>query len=308
MQFLDEHFLLNTETARQSLYHEYASQLPIIDYHCHLSPDLIASDHCFNNLTEAWLTGDHYKWRAMRANGVSEDYCTGGKPDAEKFACWGATVPYTLRNPLYHWTHLELQRYFGIGEVLNPASAGRIYETCSAALRTPAYSVRSLLDRMKVEVVCTTDDPTDSLEAHRLIRDSGIGTRVLPAFRPDKALSVDNPTAFNQYLSRLEKASGKDIVGYRDLLDALKDRHDFFAENGCSLSDHGLEELYADDFKDAAVNSPSLTNCVRESSRTRPDADSSNRRCCCNWPSGTGKKGGYSSSTWGRSETTIRAN
>jgi glucuronate isomerase len=253
MQFLDDDFLLNTETARQ-LYHECARLLPIIDYHCHLSPGLIASDHRFENLTQAWLAGDHYKWRAMRANGVAEAYCTGDKPDAEKFARWAETVPYTLRNPLYHWTHLELQRYFGVREVLNPGSAAGIYASCSAQLETPGFSVRSLLTKMNVEVVCTTDDPADSLEEHRAIKASGFSTRVLPAFRPDNALLVDNPAAFNQYLSRLEKASGLSITTYQDLLDALKNRHDFFAENGCSVSDHGLEELYADEFTGASVS------------------------------------------------------
>lgn len=253
MQFLDDDFLLNTKTARQ-LYHECARSLPIIDYHCHLSPGLIAADHRFENLTQAWLAGDHYKWRAMRANGVGEAYCTGDKPDAEKFARWAETVPYTLRNPLYHWTHLELQRYFGVHDVLDPRSAAGIYEACSAQLQTPDFSVRSLLTRMNVEVVCTTDDPADSLEEHRAIKASGFSTRVLPAFRPDNALLVDNPAAFNQYLFRLEKASGLSITTYQDLLDALKNRHDFFAENGCSVSDHGLEQLYADEFTGASVS------------------------------------------------------
>ncbi|TDW99199.1 glucuronate isomerase [Dinghuibacter silviterrae] len=252
MQFLDDDFLLNTKTARQ-LYHEYASALPIIDYHCHLSPALIASDHRFANLTEAWLAGDHYKWRAMRANGVSEDFCTGDRPDAEKFARWAETVPYTLRNPLYHWTHLELQRYFGVREVLNPSSAARIYEACTGLLQTPEFSVRSLLTRMKVEVVCTTDDPADTLSDHKALAASGFTTRVLPAFRPDNALLVDNPPAFNQYLSRLEKAANISITTYGDLLDALKHRHDFFAVNGCTVSDHGLEEMYADHFDPSTV-------------------------------------------------------
>jgi glucuronate isomerase len=252
MQFLDEDFLLNTKTARQ-LYHEYASALPIIDYHCHLSPALIASDHRFANLTEAWLAGDHYKWRAMRANGVPEAFCTGAAPDSEKFARWAETVPYTLRNPLYHWTHLELQRYFGVHDILQPSSAARIYETCTGYLQTPEFSVRSLLTRMKVEVVCTTDDPADTLADHKTLAASGFSTKVLPAFRPDNALLVDNPPAFNQYLARLEKAAGISITAYGDLLDALKNRHDFFAANGCTISDHGLEEMYTDDFSPATV-------------------------------------------------------
>jgi glucuronate isomerase len=247
MPFLDEHFLLKTETAKH-LYHEYAKGLPIIDYHCHLSPALIASNHRFENLTEAWLSGDHYKWRAMRANGIPEAYCTGDKPDREKFREWAATVPYTLRNPLYHWTHLELQRYFGIQEVLNPQSADRIYDTCSEKLNTPEYSTRSLIRKMNVETICTTDDPADTLEHHRAIRESGLEADILPAFRPDNALLIDVPPVYNQYLSRLEAASGVSITSYSDLLRALKDRHDFFAANGCSLSDHGLEQVYAEDF------------------------------------------------------------
>jgi glucuronate isomerase len=253
MQFLDEHFLLNTETARY-LYHEFAENLPIIDYHCHLSPALIAEDHRFANLTQAWLAGDHYKWRAMRANGVPEEYCTGGKPDEEKFARWADTVPYTLRNPLYHWTHLELQRYFGVREVLNPGNAARIYADCSRELQTPAYSVRGLLTKMKVEIVCTTDDPADTLEHHLRIRESGFGTRILPAFRPDNALLVDVPETYGRYLDRLESVAGRSISTYQDLLDALKARHDFFATVGCSVSDHGLEELYTEDFTETSVS------------------------------------------------------
>ena len=247
MPFLDEHFLLNTETAKH-LYHEFAKGLPIIDYHCHLSPALIAENHRFENLTQAWLSGDHYKWRAMRANGIPDAYCTGDKPDREKFREWANTVPYTLRNPLYHWTHLELQRYFGITEVLNPQSADRIYDVCSEKLRSPEFSTRSLLRKMNVEVVCTTDDPADTLEHHRAIRESSLEAAILPAFRPDNALLIDAPQVYNQYLSKLEAASGVSITSYSDLLRALKDRHDFFSENGCSLSDHGLEQVYAEDF------------------------------------------------------------
>lgn len=247
MPFLDENFLLNTETAKL-LYHEYAKGLPIIDYHCHLPPALIASNHRFENLTQAWLAGDHYKWRAMRANGVPEAYCTGDKTDPEKFRMWAETVPYTLRNPLYHWTHLELQRYFGITDVLNPQSADRIYDTCSAMLNTPEFSTHGLLRKMNVETVCTTDDPVDSLEHHRTIAESGLGVSILPAFRPDNAMAVENPAVYNQYLSRLESASGLSIASYNDLLCALRNRHDFFSENGCTLSDHGLEQIYAEDF------------------------------------------------------------
>ncbi len=247
MQFLDEQFLLNTKTAGR-LYHEYAETQPIIDYHCHLSPALIAADHQFTNLTQAWLDGDHYKWRAMRANGVPEAYCTGAQPDLEKFKQWAYTVPYTLRNPLYHWTHLELQRYFGIMDLLSPASASMIYSRSSEMLASPEYSVRGLLRKMKVEVICTTDDPADDLQHHKAIRESGFEVRILPAFRPDNALLVDKPKAYAAYLSKLEAASNVSIGTYTDLLDALKSRHDFFAGSGCTVSDHGLEEMYASDF------------------------------------------------------------
>ncbi|HEU4554829.1 MAG TPA: glucuronate isomerase [Chitinophaga sp.] len=246
-KFLDEHFLLNTATA-QRLYHEYAKEMPVIDYHCHLPPAQIAGDIQFENLTQAWLYGDHYKWRAMRTNGVHESYCTGNKPDWEKFEQWAATVPYTLRNPLYHWTHLELQRYFDISDILNPSSAARIYGECTEKLQSPDYSVRNLLRKMKVALVCTTDDPVDTLEYHRQLKQEGFEIPILPAFRPDAAMNVDDPVKYNQYLEKLEQASGVSISTYQDLLEALRNRHDFFASMGCSVSDHGIEEIYADDF------------------------------------------------------------
>lgn len=251
-KFLDENFLLNTKTAQQ-LYHGFAKQMPIIDYHCHLPPDQIAEDRQFENLTQIWLYGDHYKWRAMRTNGVHESYCTGDKPDFEKFQKWAETVPYTLRNPLYHWTHLELQRYFDVHEILNADSAERIYNECSGKLQTPEYSVRNILRKMKVKVVCTTDDPIDSLEHHQKIKDDEFGIRILPAYRPDKAMNVDDATSFNTYLSKLEAVSNTSIASYNDYLDALKSRHDFFATMGCSVSDHGLEQIYAEDYTDAEI-------------------------------------------------------
>ena len=251
-KFLDENFLLENKTA-QELYHAYAKDMPIIDYHCHLPPDQIAADINFENLTQVWLYGDHYKWRAMRTNGVDESYCTGHKPDAEKFQKWAETVPYTLRNPLYHWTHLELQRYFDVYELLNGDSAQRIYEECSAKLQTPAYSVRNLLRKMNVKVVCTTDDPTDSLEHHQKLKDDGFGIRILPAYRPDKAMSVDDAAAFNNYLSKLEAVSNISIASYSDYLSALKNRHDFFASMDCSVSDHGLEQIYAEEYTQAEI-------------------------------------------------------
>ena len=253
-KFLDENFLLNTKTA-QELYHGYAKDMPIIDYHCHLPPDQIAEDKQFENLTQVWLYGDHYKWRAMRTNGIDESYCTGNQPDFEKFKKWAETVPYTLRNPLYHWTHLELQRYFGVNELLDGKSAGRIYEECSAKLRTTEYSVRNLLRKMNVKVVCTTDDPVDNLEFHQKIKDDELEIRILPAYRPDKAMNVDSAPVFNNYLSKLEAASNTNIAGFKDFLDALKSRHDFFATMQCSVSDHGLEQVYAEDYTDAEIES-----------------------------------------------------
>src|SRR4051812_38577025 len=225
-RFLDENFLLQSKTA-QALYHDYAREMPIIDYHCHLPPDQIANDIRFDNLTQVWLYGDHYKWRAMRTNGVPESYCTGNKPDVEKFRKWAETVPYTLRNPLYHWTHLELKRYFGISELLHSESAQRIYDTCSGLLRTKDFSVRNLLRKMNVKVVCTTDDPVDNLGHHLRLKEEGFEISVLPAFRPDKAMNVADAAAFNAYLSRLESASNTSIVSWSDYTDALKSRHDY---------------------------------------------------------------------------------
>src|SRR5882724_4540972 len=245
--FLDENFLLAGTTA-QRLFHEFAKDMPVIDYHCHLPPDQIAQDLVFGNISQAWLYGDHYKWRAMRAGGADESYCTGGRSDYEKFEKWAEIVPYTLRNPLYHWTHLELQRYFGIKELLSPLSAAGIYARCNEKLGAPEYSVRGLLLRMKVETVCTTDDPVDSLSFHREIGKSDIGIRVLPAFRPDKAMNAEDPIAFNEYAGRLEAAADISIGNFDQYLQALRKRHDFFAEMGCTVSDHGLDQLYAEEY------------------------------------------------------------
>jgi len=258
-QFLDENFLLSNKTSQQ-LYHEFAKDMPVIDYHNHLSPSQIAVDHQFKNLTQAWLYGDHYKWRAMRANGADESYCTGDRPDDEKFEKWAETVPYTLRNPLYHWTHLELQRYFDVFEILNKKSAKQIYDECSAKLQTPEFSVRNLLRKMNVKLVCTTDDPADSLEFHRLLK-TDFEIPVLPAFRPDNAINADDPAAFNNYLQRLESSANISISSYQNYLDALKARHDFFAQNGCSVSDHGLEAIYAEDYSDIEIEA--IFNTIR---------------------------------------------
>ena len=252
--FLDENFLLETKTA-QTLYHEYAKSMPIIDYHCHLPQQQIAEDKNFENITQVWLNGDHYKWRAMRANGIAEKYCTGNATDEEKFMQWAATVPYTLRNPLYHWTHLELQRYFDVHEILNPQSAKAIYDECSAKLRTKEYSVKNLLRKMNVATVCTTDDPVDDLLFHKQLKDDGFEIPVLPAFRPDKAMAVEDVQAFNDYVKKVEAAADISVSSFNDYLSALKSRHDFFAAMGSRVSDHGLEEIYAEDYTDAEINS-----------------------------------------------------
>jgi glucuronate isomerase len=248
--FLSEDFLLQTETARR-LYHDFAEGMPIFDYHCHLPVSEIAEDKTFENLTQIWLKGDHYKWRAMRAAGVEERLITGHAPDEEKFKAWAATVPQTLRNPLYHWTHLELKRYFGIsGKLLNPETAREIYARCSEMLQTKEFSARGILKRMNVRVVCTTDDPIDSLEYHRRIReDRTFSIKVLPAFRPDKALFIESPKAFNQWVGQLEAAAGVHVTDLDSFFEAIRRRHDVFHEAGCRLSDHGIECPYAEDFK-----------------------------------------------------------
>jgi glucuronate isomerase len=246
-KFLDKDFLLESETAR-NLYHDVAAGMPIIDFHCHLDPRLIAEDVKFENLTQVWLAGDHYKWRAMRANGVEERYCTGDATDQEKFMKWAATVPDTLRNPLYHWTHLELQRYFDIQELLNPESALKIYQKAGEMLQSEDYSVRKLIRKMNVEVICTTDDPVDSLEHHQKIMEDGFETKVLPAWRPDKSMAVEDAVSYNLYLDTLEGASDCSISTFMDLLTALQNRHDYFHQMGCRISDHGLEGFISEDF------------------------------------------------------------
>ncbi|MBK6949722.1 MAG: glucuronate isomerase [Haliscomenobacter sp.] len=250
--FLDEHFLLNTESARR-LYHEYAKDMPIIDYHCHLPPDEIAADKRFSNLTQVWLNGDHYKWRAMRTNGVNERFITGDAGDYEKFEQWANTVPFTLRNPLYHWTHLELRRYFGIQEILSPATAQTVYQEASTLLNSPEYSVRNLLRKMNVATVCTTDDPVDSLEYHQNIKADGFEIPILPAFRPDKAILIEKPS-WPAYIRQLAEAAGMEIATFQDLLDALQNRIAFFHDMGSRLSDHGLEQIYAAPFTEVGTD------------------------------------------------------
>lgn len=253
-KFLDENFLLETETAK-ILYHDYAKDMPIIDYHNHLPPDEIAYDINYENLTRVWLNGDHYKWRAMRANGVEESYITGDKTDKEKFNKWAETVPYTMRNPLYHWTHLELRRYFDIIDILNFSTAGKIYNQASEMLKSKDFTVKKLLKKMKVQLVCTTDDPIDDLQYHQKIRSEDQSLIVLPTFRPDKAMEVTNPISFNDYLTKLESASNFSISTYNDYLNALKIRHNYFSSKGCCLSDHGLEEIYTEEYTESEINS-----------------------------------------------------
>ncbi len=252
--FMDENFLLQTETA-QKLYHEHAAKMPIIDYHCHLIPKMVADDHKFKSITEIWLGGDHYKWRAMRSNGVEERFCTGADTtDWEKFQKWAETVPYTFRNPLYHWTHLELKTAFGIDKLLNPETAREIFDECNdKLLNDPSMTARGLMRRYNVETVCTTDDPVDTLEYHKQVKDSGFEIKMLPTWRPDKAMAVENPAEFRAYVEKLAEVSGVNICKFNDMIDALRKRHEFFEEMGCRLSDHGIEEFYAEDYTDAEI-------------------------------------------------------
>ncbi len=245
MTFLDQDFLLRTVTARR-LFHDHAKDQPIIDYHNHLPPREIAENRRFNNLTEIWLEGDHYKWRALRANGIEERLVTGNAPPYEKFLAWARTAPHTLRNPLYHWTHLELQRYFGIDALLDERTAPDIWEKANALLQTDAFTTQGILRKFKVAALCTTDDPTDDLSYHKAIRDSDCATKVYPAFRPDKALAIHNPGEFNAWVDRLGIAANRDISSLADLLEALESRHAFFHSMGCRLSDHGLPHCYSD--------------------------------------------------------------
>lgn len=240
--FINRDFLLTSDWARR-LYHEHAEKLPIIDYHCHLSPQMIADDHRFATITELWLAGDHYKWRAMRANGVDERYITGDAPDREKFRKWAETVSATMRSPLYHWTALELKTAFGIDTILSSETADQIYDRCNELLAQPGMSARGLMRHYNVEAVCTTDDPVDTLEHHRLLADSGFEIKVLPTWRPDKAMAGAEPKVYNEYIDRLSSAAGIEINDYQSLLKALRLRHDFFAEQGCKVADHGLSKV-----------------------------------------------------------------
>mgnify|MGYP000639841359 CR=1 FL=1 len=246
MQFIHDDFLLHTKTARR-LYHKYAEPQPILDYHCHLPPADVATNRRFANLFELWLEGDHYKWRAMRANGVPERLVTGDADPYEKFLAWARTVPQTLRNPLYHWTHLELKRGFGLSALLNEKTAPKIWEQANQKLATPAFSARGFLEKFKVVAVCTTDDPADDLAAHQAIAKAGLNCKVYPTFRPDKAMLVHRPDLFLPWLNKLEQAANLEVRSLADFEAALRRRHDFFHSLGGRLSDHGLERCY-DDF------------------------------------------------------------
>jgi glucuronate isomerase len=252
-EFLSDDFLLQSNTAK-ILFHDYAKDMPVIDYHNHLSPQEIAGDRIFENLTKIWLEGDHYKWRAMRTNGVNEKYITGESSDEEKFQKWAETVPYTVRNPLYHWTHMELKNPFGVNKILNTESAKGIYDECSALLRTKEFSVKNLLRKRKVEVVCTTDDPLDSLNFHESIAASADSPRMFPAFRPDKAMEIENIEKFKSWVNKLGDLSGRAIHDFTSFLEGIKTRHDFFHSRGCRISDHGLETIYAEDFTDKEID------------------------------------------------------
>jgi glucuronate isomerase len=250
--FITDNFLLHSEASR-TLYHDYAKHQPIFDYHCHLSPKDIAEDRQFENITQIWLDGDHYKYRAMRANGIDEKFITGDASDYEKFSKWAETVPFTLRNPLYHWTHLELKNYFGITSLLDKDSAEAIYLQCNDLLKKPEYSVKNLLRKMNVKVVGTTDDPTDDLRYHKQLREQNFEIAVLPSFRPDKATEIEKGLAFVDWIQKLEKTIGHSISDFRTLIQALQERHDFFHEMGCRISDHGHTNFYGEDYTDSEV-------------------------------------------------------
>ncbi|WP_057935891.1 glucuronate isomerase [Algoriphagus resistens] len=253
--FLSDDFLLQNDFAK-ILYHQYAKDLPIIDYHNHLPPAEINANKKFENISKIWLAGDHYKWRAMRTYGIDEKFITGNGSDEDKFKNWAKTLPYTLRNPLYHWSHLELKRYFGVEELLSEKNASEVYNQCNQILTQDSYSTQGLLAKMKVEVVCSTDDPADSLDQHISFHNKGNELGMYPAFRPDKSFAVDNPAEYKTYISKLGKSAGFEITSYDKLLEALQNRIEYFHERGCRLSDHGQEQLYF--FKEDAFSIDSL--------------------------------------------------
>jgi glucuronate isomerase len=251
--FISDNFLLENKTA-EYLYHNYTKHLPIIDYHCHLPVDEIATNKNFENLTKIWLNGDHYKWRAMRANGVSEKYITGKASDWEKFLAWAKTVPYTIRNPLYHWTHMELKSPFGINDrLLNEDTAKDIWEECNELLNTKEFYAKELIKKFNVETICTTDDPTDSLEYHKQLKKDKYEINVFPAFRPDRGRMIENIGLFNLWFNKLQEVTDIHVMNFRTYIDALRNRHDYFHANGCRLSDHGLETAYAEDYSSEEI-------------------------------------------------------
>jgi glucuronate isomerase len=268
MPFIHDDFLLTTPAARR-LYHDYAAAEPILDYHCHLPPKDVAENRRFRNLFEIWLEGDHYKWRAMRANGVDERFCTGDASPKEKFLAWARTVPATLRNPLYHWTHLELSRYFGIEELLDESTAESVWDRANEKLAGPELDARGILCKFRVKGLCTTDDPTDDLAYHKAIAASGIATKVLPTFRPDKALNVHLPEVFNPWVDKLAEVANIAIGSFQAFVDAIGSRHAFFHEMGGRLSDHGLNHCYADFCSDSAA--ASIFHRVRAGQAATPD-------------------------------------
>lgn len=251
-KFMDEDFLLTTETAK-NLYHNYAEKLPIIDYHCHLSPQEIYEDVRYENITQVWLGADHYKWRQMRSNGVDEKYITGDASDRKKFQKWAETLEKAIGNPLYHWSHLELKKYFGYEGHLCGDTAQEVWDLTSEKLKQDNMSARGLILQSNVDTICTTDDPIDSLEWHRKIKEDGFEVKVLPAWRPDKAMNIEKAD-FAQYIAKLAQVSGVEIKDFDSLIDALKNRMDFFAENGCTVSDHGLEYVMYESYEPAEVN------------------------------------------------------
>ncbi len=253
--FMDDNFLLQSEVA-QKLYHEHAAKMPIIDYHCHLIPQMVAENKRFESIAQIWLMGDHYKWRAMRSNGIDERFCTGkDTTDWEKFEKWAETVPYTFRNPLYHWTHLELKTAFGINETLNPENARKIFDQCNEMIANdPKFCPRGMMEHYNVETVCTTDDPADTLEWHKIVADDPTAkTRMLPTWRPDAGMNIEAAT-WKAYIEKLSAVSGVEIKNFATLNEALQKRHDFFESMGCKLSDHGIEEFYDEPYTDAEID------------------------------------------------------
>ncbi len=251
-EFINDDFLLQTKTAKH-LYHSHAAKMPIYDYHCHLPVQQIADDVRFENITQVWLYGDHYKWRAMRTNGVDERYCTGDASDWEKFEKWAQTIPFCLRNPLYHWTHMELKRPFGISKLLSTQTAKEIYDKCNELLKSEKFSARGIMRQMNVKIVCTTNDPIDDLHYHKKIAADGFEIKVYPAWRPDKGMAAENIGALNEWIDRLQAAADVEIKNFDSYLEAIRKRHDYFHANNCRLSDHGIETAYAEDYTDREI-------------------------------------------------------